>query len=306
MSQSIGVSRQTLYAWKANGQRALEAAFAPKQPQAVVTKRVELHRVVLTLLIQAHASYRGIQACLKELLGLEVSLGTITAIVQAAGQRAQGWLQQQVVGQGRMLALDEQYSSKRSEAYLNIVDVHSGQVWATLPPVAVDGESWILALWCLHEQGIVVDGTVSDGGRAIIEALSTIKEQTFSTVSNPAPTAHLITSDHSGNIWYSQGFAGQIGEWIPSSRKYTNIVVSTASFSHISGISMDSENRIWFDDSLNAVVGYYDSSTGNIKTFTSGNHPHDGLAVDSNDNVWFTEEFAGTTGRLAELPADTL
>lgn len=101
MSQSIGVSRQTLYAWKANGQRALEAAFAPKQPQAVVTKRVELHRVVLTLLIQAHASYRGIQACLKELLGLEVSLGTITAIVQAAGQRAQGWLQQQVVGQGR-------------------------------------------------------------------------------------------------------------------------------------------------------------------------------------------------------------
>jgi hypothetical protein len=39
--------------------------------------------------------------------------------------------------------LDEQYSSKRGEAYLNIVDVHSAQVWATLPAVAVDGESWV-------------------------------------------------------------------------------------------------------------------------------------------------------------------
>ena len=67
-----------------------------------------------------------------------------------------------------------------------------------------------------------------------------------------------------------------------------------------------SKNRIWFDDSLNAVVGYYDPSTGVIKTLTSSNHPHDGLAVDSNDNIWFTEEFGGLTGRLVELPADTL
>ena len=136
-----------------------------------------------------------------------------------------------------------------------------------------------------------------------------IKEHTFSTVSNPAPTAHLITSDHSGNIWYSEGFAGQIGEWIPSQGTYTNIVVSTASFTHISGISVDSKNRIWFDDSLNAVVGYYDPSAGTIKTLTLSDlsdHPHDGLAVDSSDNTWFTEELGGPTGRLAELPAGNL
>lgn len=70
-----------------------------------------------------------------------------------------------------MLALDEQYSSKRGEAYLNVVDVHSSQVWATLPAVAVDGESWTLALWYLQEQGVTCTGTVSDGGRAIAEAL---------------------------------------------------------------------------------------------------------------------------------------
>jgi transposase-like protein len=112
----------------------------------------------LTLLVEGHASYRGIQACLEELLGLHVSLGTISAIVQAAGHRAQSWLEQQVPRQGRVVALDEQYSSQRGEAYLNVVDAHRGQVWATLPPVAVDGESWTLALWYLHEQGVVCSG----------------------------------------------------------------------------------------------------------------------------------------------------
>ncbi len=96
MSRSSGVSRQTLYAWKAKGQRALAAALAPQKPQAQVRQSPGLQRAVLTLLIQGHASYRGIQACLKELLGLEVSLGTMTAIVQTAGQRAQSWLVQQV------------------------------------------------------------------------------------------------------------------------------------------------------------------------------------------------------------------
>src|ERR1700682_173366 len=45
------------------------------------------------------------------------SLGTMSAIVQEAGERAQGWLVQQVAKQGRVIALDEQYSSKRGEAY---------------------------------------------------------------------------------------------------------------------------------------------------------------------------------------------
>jgi len=194
MSRSRGVSRQTLYAWKAKGQRALEGAFTPRKPQAHLVKPLDLQRAVLTLLVQAHASYRGIQACLKELLGLHVSLGTITAIVQMAGHRAQGWLVQQVPGAGRVVALDEQYSSKRGQAYLNVVDVHSSQVWATLPPVAVDGESWTLALWYLHEQGVVCKGSVSDGGKAIQDALQTTK----------------AISTHQRDVWHLLHLAGQV------------------------------------------------------------------------------------------------
>ena len=51
MSRSSGVSRQTLYAWKVKGQRALEGVLAPTKPQAQGTKLPELHRAVLTLLI---------------------------------------------------------------------------------------------------------------------------------------------------------------------------------------------------------------------------------------------------------------
>ena len=168
----------------------MEAAFEPKKSP----ETRQLERAVLTLLVEGHASYRGIQACLAVLLDQHVSLGTITAIVQKAGERAQRWLEQQVSEQGRVLALDEQYSSKRGEAYLNVVDVHSSQVWATLPAVAVDGESWTLALWYVHEQGVACTGTVSDGGRAIADALRITQ----------------AISTHQRDVWHVLHLAGQV------------------------------------------------------------------------------------------------
>ena len=81
-------------------------------------------------------------------------MGTIAGLVKEAGQRAQGWMEQQQAGTARALALDEQYSSQRGKAYLNVIDVHSGQVWATVPPVEVDGDSWTALLWYMRDQGI--------------------------------------------------------------------------------------------------------------------------------------------------------
>jgi transposase-like protein len=86
LSQRIGVARQTLYRWKEKGQAALEAAFPPATAAAEPSGQLE--RAILTLLVEAHASYRGIEQCLQELLHRDVSLGTITAVVQRAGQRA--------------------------------------------------------------------------------------------------------------------------------------------------------------------------------------------------------------------------
>ena len=170
LSRTHQVSRQTLYRWKVKGAQALQAALEISHIPA--KKATQVQEQVLTLLIEAHASYREIQTCLLKLCGMRISLGSIVGIVQEAGRRAQRWLSQQQASTPRALALDEQYSSQRGKAYLNVIDVHIGQVWATLPPLAVDGESWTLVWWYLHEQGVLCERSVSDGGRAIQDALS--------------------------------------------------------------------------------------------------------------------------------------
>jgi virginiamycin B lyase len=112
---------------------------------------------------------------------------------------------------------------------------------------------------------------------------------------------HLITADKAGNIWYSEAFAGSIGEFNPTTGTNRNFPVSadicvnapTCPGTHISGITVDERGYIWFDDSLSARVGYLIPSTGKVVTkrlSQSNAHPHDGLAVDGNDTVWFTEQ----------------
>ena len=172
VSQELGVARQTLYRWKAKGQAALEAAFTPVLHSA--DRSCLLERAILTRLLEGHASYRGIQRCLQTLLGQEVSLGTITAVVQTAGQRAQQWLTSQMPTTARALALDELYGSQRGAGYLTVVDAGSGAVWASTSPVAVDGESWTRLVWQLEEQGLRWHTMVSDGGKAIGEAVATV------------------------------------------------------------------------------------------------------------------------------------
>src|SRR5438552_10535252 len=83
LSQAIGVSRQTLSSWKAPGQGALEQALRPASTSTKAEPNGGVERAILTLLVEGHASYRGIQRCLLALLGVHVSLGKITAVIQS-------------------------------------------------------------------------------------------------------------------------------------------------------------------------------------------------------------------------------
>jgi hypothetical protein len=192
LSRAHQVSRQTLYRWATTGRQVLEEALGKRPLPMKHTTPVPL--LILTMLIETHASYRGIQSTLKSLHGIEMSLGTIARVIKEAGQRAQAWMKQQQAETARALALDEQYSSQRGKAYLNVIDVHSGQVWATVPPVEVDGESWTLLLWSLRDQGITSLSTVSDGGRAIQDAVSQVHGQKM----------------HQRDIWHLLHVAAQV------------------------------------------------------------------------------------------------
>jgi len=113
---------------------------------------------------------------------------------------------------------------------------------------------------------------------------------------------HMITSDRDGNIWYSGGFGGDIGEFQPRTANNIDFVVDQGTCSstsacpgtHISGIAIDSQHNVWFTDANSQRVGYLLPATGKVVVQTlqdSNAHPYDGLVVDRSDRVWFTEQF---------------
>jgi len=172
VSRAVGVSRQTLYTWLERGRAALARAFAPLPAVPLVTSGRE--REILTLRVEGHASYRGIQRCREEVGGQEVSLGTISTVVRAAQERALALVAGQAPPGARAVARDEIYGRDRQGAYLNVVDVDSGAVWAAEGPLPVDGETWTLTLWAAQERGLRWQRVVSDGGKAMAQAVATV------------------------------------------------------------------------------------------------------------------------------------
>ena len=168
LSRDLGVSRQTLYSWMERGWRAVEAAFLP--PPSAPTNTPALNRQVLTLLVEGHASVRGIQACLRATTSQHVSLGTISAIIQEAHQRALAWMTTHAPPSSRAIALDEIYGRRRNGAYLNVVDLDSWAVWAAEGPLPVDADTWTLVLWEAQARGLRWHATVSDGAPAMQQA----------------------------------------------------------------------------------------------------------------------------------------
>ena len=113
---------------------------------------------------------------------------------------------------------------------------------------------------------------------------------------------HLITTDAAGNVWITAGFQGSITQYNPetgTSNRYrvylgTCTNPKTCTGTHISGIYVANDGKIWFTDSLSQEIGYFIPDTGQVvvRTVPANSHPHDGLALDKNGRVWFTEQDA--------------
>ena len=131
--------------------------------------------------------------------------------------------------------------------------------------------------------------------------------------SGPSTTVHLITLDHKGRAWWTEGFGGRIGSiTISKAVKGTSKGVSEYPIpacsncgSHVSGIAVDNAGIVWFDDSLRSCVDSYNPTTNRFSTpiqLANGSHPHDGLAVASDTNtVFFVEEFAQKLGQIPQV-----
>jgi len=136
-------------------------------------------------------------------------------------------------------------------------------------------------------------------------ATGQLQEYKIRTGSTTNLTPHMITVAPGGNIWWTEGFAGEIGELkIGSASAGTNNGVTEYPYpqlckgcgTHASGISVDSTGLIWFDDALQNTFGSFPATgTGTFSMYaapSSRSHPHDGLQVDSLNRIWFDEEYA--------------
>jgi hypothetical protein len=171
LSQAGNVSRKTLYCWEAVARQAVAAAFVPAEAGPRVVDRA---RQVLSLLVETHASERGIPAALDLVTGEALSLGSISAIRREAERRALRWMATQAPPGARPLALDEIYSKDRRGAYLHVVDAASYAVWVAAGPLAVDAETWTLVLWEAQARGLRWEATSTDGGAALSAALRVV------------------------------------------------------------------------------------------------------------------------------------
>jgi streptogramin lyase len=211
----------------------------------------------------------------------------------------------------------------------DLVFDHTGKLWITehfinqiaeFDPTANNGAGGFVqqvATPATNSQpyGITVDAnnnlwfTENNSSVALIgeyvAATGLLQEYKIRTGSTTNLTPHMITVAPDGNIWWTEGFAGEIGELnITLAKAGTNNGVSEYAYpqlckgcgTHASGISVDSNGLIWFDDSLQNTFGSFpDTGTGTFSMYnapSSRSHPHDGLRVDSLNRIWFDEEYA--------------
>lgn len=201
----------------------------------------------------------------------------------------------------------------------DLVFDHSGKIWITEhfvnkiaefdPTIGTFVGEFATPATNSNPYGITVDSsntiwfTENNSAVALIGAYNTttnqLVEYKIRTGSTSNLTPHLITVAPDGNIWWTEGFAGMIGELKTATNAVTEYAypqTCKGCGTHASGISVDSNGLIWFDDSLQNTFGSFpDTGTGSFSMYnapSSRSHPHDGLRVDSLNRIWFDEEYA--------------
>ncbi len=170
LAAEVGVSRQFLYILRARARAALETALAPGLPRRpgpdalLAVDRGAVERAILVLSQAAHASVRGIQECLAELLGARRSVGYIEGVVQAAAERARAL--PAVAPPGPVhVELDEVFAAGRP--VLEVVERRSGAILALVPGDGRDETSWGCALLDVLATGATLAGLTADGAEGL-------------------------------------------------------------------------------------------------------------------------------------------
>jgi len=169
LARELGTSRQFLYDLRDRARTALAQAVVPgragrpTREARLVIDRHAVERDVVVLSQVGHASVRGIQECLEEMVGVERSVGWIEGVLQEAGRRAEGLV---AVPDGpRQVAADEVYAG--GQPVLEVVEPRSGLILTLAHAERRDETAWGCAWLDLEERGVRIDGVVADGAEGL-------------------------------------------------------------------------------------------------------------------------------------------
>ena len=169
LARDYGTSRQFFYDLRGKMQSALASALAPGVPgrpafaHQLQLDHALLERTIVVLNQVAHASVRGIQECLAEILDVQRSLGAIHAVLVEAARRAK--VLPLVPGCPVQATADEIFAARRP--ILEVVDHRSGAVLALEGASSRDETAWGCTMLDLLAQGVTVRSLVSDGAEGL-------------------------------------------------------------------------------------------------------------------------------------------
>ena len=165
-----GVSRKFVYQQTHKAQVALDDAFtATTRDDAVLFEltvtKTWLCQAIVGLALICHSSYRGIVECLRDLLGVVISVGTVHDVLQSATQQAGVINRQQDLSGIRVGLHDEIFHG--GKPVLAGVDAHSTYCYLLAAEPHRDADTWGVHLLDAAEQGLSPAYTIADAGQGL-------------------------------------------------------------------------------------------------------------------------------------------
>jgi len=170
LAQEAGVSRKFVYQQAQVAQAALDDAFAP----ALADDQVLLHlpitknwlkQAALGLILICHSSYRGVHEFCRDLVGVNLSVGSVHNIVHQAIAQARPHNLSQHLANIDIAGLDEIF--QKGQPVFVGADMRSTYCFLLSAEDQRDGDTWALRLLECQDRGFAPQATIADFGTGI-------------------------------------------------------------------------------------------------------------------------------------------
>jgi hypothetical protein len=170
LAEEAGVSRKFVHQQANIAQAALDDAFAPTVAddkvlfQLAVTK-AWLKQAALGLTLICHSSYRGVHEFYRDLLGVNMAVGTVHDVVHDAIDKARPHNLAQNLANVDIAGLDEIFQKR--QPVLVGADIRSTYCFLLSAEDQRDGDTWALRLLECQDRGFAPKATIADFGTGI-------------------------------------------------------------------------------------------------------------------------------------------